>query len=175
MPVGTQGSVKGLTPDQVAATGSQIILANTYHLMLRPGADEGRVSGVFEDLPRNSHMNFTMVSRISELEKGECGWGCINGNVYLKLRPGADAEAINRQLAAWEKRNIPPVDVGGVKVSEGDAFDWKLVNVRDVHLGKAQAAAMSPGNDKRCKGATITVGLLSSQALASLNIPGSSL
>jgi queuine tRNA-ribosyltransferase len=37
MPVGTQGSVKGLLPDQVAATGAQIILANTYHLMLRPG------------------------------------------------------------------------------------------------------------------------------------------
>ncbi len=37
MPVGTQGSIKGITPDQVAATGSQIILANTYHLMLRPG------------------------------------------------------------------------------------------------------------------------------------------
>src|SRR5262245_52949409 len=38
MPVGTQGSVKGLLPDQVAATGAQIILANTYHLMLRPGS-----------------------------------------------------------------------------------------------------------------------------------------
>ena len=37
MPVGTQGSVKGLTPEQVLATGSQIILGNTYHLMLRPG------------------------------------------------------------------------------------------------------------------------------------------
>ncbi len=37
MPVGTQGSVKGLLPDSVAATGSQIILANTYHLLLRPG------------------------------------------------------------------------------------------------------------------------------------------
>jgi queuine tRNA-ribosyltransferase len=37
MPVGTQGSIKGVTPDQVAATGSQIILANTYHLFLRPG------------------------------------------------------------------------------------------------------------------------------------------
>lgn len=37
MPVGTQGTVKGLLPDHVAATGSQIILANTYHLMLRPG------------------------------------------------------------------------------------------------------------------------------------------
>jgi queuine tRNA-ribosyltransferase len=38
MPVGTQGSVKGVTPDHVAATGSQIVLANTYHLMLRPGS-----------------------------------------------------------------------------------------------------------------------------------------
>src|SRR5438067_13624617 len=37
MPVGTQGTVKGILPDHVAATGSQIILANTYHLMLRPG------------------------------------------------------------------------------------------------------------------------------------------
>ena len=37
MPVGTQGTVKGVLPDHVAATGSQIILANTYHLMLRPG------------------------------------------------------------------------------------------------------------------------------------------
>src|SRR4051794_2612262 len=37
MPVGTQGTIKGLLPDHIAATGSQIILANTYHLMLRPG------------------------------------------------------------------------------------------------------------------------------------------
>jgi queuine tRNA-ribosyltransferase len=38
MPVGTQGTIKGILPDHVAATGAQIILANTYHLMLRPGA-----------------------------------------------------------------------------------------------------------------------------------------
>src|SRR5215471_19167204 len=37
MPVGTQGTVKGVMPDHLASTGSQIILANTYHLMLRPG------------------------------------------------------------------------------------------------------------------------------------------
>jgi queuine tRNA-ribosyltransferase len=37
MPVGTQGSIKGVLPDQVQATGTQIILTNTYHLMLRPG------------------------------------------------------------------------------------------------------------------------------------------
>lgn len=39
MPVGTRATVKGLTPDQVATTGTQIVLANTYHLMLRPGAE----------------------------------------------------------------------------------------------------------------------------------------
>ena len=37
MPVGTHGAVKAMTPDQVAATGAQVVLANTYHLALRPG------------------------------------------------------------------------------------------------------------------------------------------
>ena len=39
MPVGTRAAVKGLTPAQIAETGTQIILANTYHLMLRPGVE----------------------------------------------------------------------------------------------------------------------------------------
>jgi len=39
MPVGTQGTVKGLSPEAVAATGAEIVLGNTYHLMLRPTAE----------------------------------------------------------------------------------------------------------------------------------------
>jgi queuine tRNA-ribosyltransferase len=39
MPVGTQASVKALSPEDVRAAGSEILLANTYHLMLRPGAE----------------------------------------------------------------------------------------------------------------------------------------
>lgn len=39
MPVGTQGSVKTLTPFEVAETGARIVLGNTYHLWLRPGAE----------------------------------------------------------------------------------------------------------------------------------------
>src|SRR5258705_541809 len=38
MRVGTQGSVKGLSPADLRASGTQILLANTYHLMLRPGS-----------------------------------------------------------------------------------------------------------------------------------------
>jgi len=37
MPVGTHGAVKAMTPEQVARTGAEVVLANTYHLMLRPG------------------------------------------------------------------------------------------------------------------------------------------
>jgi queuine tRNA-ribosyltransferase len=39
MPVGTAGTVKGMLPDAVAQTGAEILLGNTYHLMLRPGAE----------------------------------------------------------------------------------------------------------------------------------------
>jgi queuine tRNA-ribosyltransferase len=47
MPVGTAGTVKGITPDQLRSAGAGMILANTYHLMLRPGAETvARLGGV---------------------------------------------------------------------------------------------------------------------------------
>src|SRR5688572_13074606 len=45
MPVGTYGTVKGLTPADVRATGAQILLGNTFHLMLRPGEQLVRTLG----------------------------------------------------------------------------------------------------------------------------------
>ena len=39
MPVGTAATVKAMMPESVAATGADILLGNTYHLMLRPGAE----------------------------------------------------------------------------------------------------------------------------------------
>lgn len=45
MPVGTQATVKAMKPEDVERTGAQIILSNTYHLMLRPGSDIVREAG----------------------------------------------------------------------------------------------------------------------------------
>jgi queuine tRNA-ribosyltransferase len=45
MPVGTYGSVKSVTPEEVAADGAEIILGNTFHLMLRPGTEVIRKHG----------------------------------------------------------------------------------------------------------------------------------
>jgi queuine tRNA-ribosyltransferase len=55
MPVGTVGTVKAMYPEQVRETGADILLGNTYHLMLRPGAERVAALGglhVFMDWPR---------------------------------------------------------------------------------------------------------------------------
>lgn len=49
MPVGTYASVKSMRPEQVAESGAQILLANTFHLMLRPGTDVIRAHGDLHD------------------------------------------------------------------------------------------------------------------------------
>jgi queuine tRNA-ribosyltransferase len=52
MPVGTYGSVKSLTPEEVANTGAEILLGNTFHLMLRPGTDIITQHGDLHDFMR---------------------------------------------------------------------------------------------------------------------------
>ncbi|MCE2570820.1 tRNA guanosine(34) transglycosylase Tgt [Motilimonas eburnea] len=49
MPVGTYGTVKGMTPEEVADTGAQILLGNTFHLWLRPGQAVMRKHGDLHD------------------------------------------------------------------------------------------------------------------------------
>ena len=47
MPVGTAATVKAATVDTVRSTGAEMVLCNTYHLMLRPGAERvGRLGGL---------------------------------------------------------------------------------------------------------------------------------
>jgi queuine tRNA-ribosyltransferase len=52
MPVGTLGAVKTLSPEEVAGVGSSMILANTYHLYLRPGHERVRALGGLHDFMR---------------------------------------------------------------------------------------------------------------------------
>lgn len=59
MPVGTAGSVKGLTPFEVAETGARIVLGNTYHLWLRPGPDVIAGQGGLHKFTRWPHAMLT--------------------------------------------------------------------------------------------------------------------
>jgi queuine tRNA-ribosyltransferase len=74
MPVGTAGTVKALTVEQVASTGSDIILGNTYHLMLRPGGERiARLGGLHRfmrwDKPILTDSGGYQVMSLSQLRK----------------------------------------------------------------------------------------------------------
>src|SRR5580698_3013686 len=76
MPVGTQASVKGVHHDDVRAAGTELLLANTYHLMLRPGAERGAALGGLHDFMRWPFPILTdsggfQVMSLSELRKVE--------------------------------------------------------------------------------------------------------
>ena len=74
MPVGTQGTVKATFIDDVIKTGSEIILSNTYHLMIRPGVDRIQsVGGLHNfmncDLPILTDSGGFQVMSLSKLNK----------------------------------------------------------------------------------------------------------
>ena len=102
-----------------------------------------KITGVLKDLPKNSHMKINAILRLdfnaffAEEPQFLTCWGCQSGWVYLKTKPGVDIRQLEAQLPAWEKRNIPDEDNGGVHFNQGDDQDWHFVNVVDIHLGKA--------------------------------------
>jgi queuine tRNA-ribosyltransferase len=76
MPVGTQATVKGLAPEAVRASGADIVLANTYHLMLRPGAERIAMLGGLHKFMNWPHAILTdsggfQVMSLSQLRKVE--------------------------------------------------------------------------------------------------------
>ena len=114
-----------------------------------------KINGVLKDLPKNSHMKVNAIMRLdyptfnaNNPQFLTC-WGCQSGWVFVKLRPGTDVKQLQAQEPAWEKRNIPDQPNGSIRFNQGDDQDWHFVNLTDVHLGRAQNGAMTPGNDER--------------------------
>lgn len=135
--------------------GTEDVVGKTMSVITKGKHVDYQIVGVLKDLPKNSHFRINALIRIDlptyyarEPQSLTC-WGCQNGYVYLRLRPGADVKAMAAMLPAWEKRNIPDVMQGDIRTNQGDEQDWHFVNVRDIHLGEGQVGAMTPGNDRR--------------------------
>ena len=104
MPVGTQATVKACTIDDIKKTGSEIILSNTYHLMIRPGVERiNKVGGLHQfmncDLPILTDSGGFQVMSLSKLnkidkEKGEIFNSHVDGKKFY-LSP---EESIRIQL-----------------------------------------------------------------------------
>jgi queuine tRNA-ribosyltransferase len=107
MPVGTQGAVKGVTHRDLDALGAQIMLANTYHLYLRPGADRvARLGGLhrFIGWPKplltdsGGYQVFSLAARRTVREEGVTFRSHLDGSEHL-LTPESAAE-VQAQLGS---------------------------------------------------------------------------
>lgn len=100
MPVGTQATVKAMTPEEVRSTGADILLGNTYHLMLRPGAERVAALGGLHTFMNWPHAILTdsggfQVMSLSQLrkisEKGVTFRSHLDGTLY-ELTPERSIE-----------------------------------------------------------------------------------
>jgi putative ABC transport system permease protein len=159
-----RGSVAGLDQVNTAALsqsealrryGTEDVVGRTMTVISKGKTRDFRIVAVIRDLPKNTSFRINTLARIDfpsyfvNEENALTCWACHSGWVFVRLKPGADAGAIEAGLQAWEKRNIPDEDAGEAHFNAGDREDWHLANIRDVHLGKAQFASMVPGNDRR--------------------------
>jgi putative ABC transport system permease protein len=133
--------------------GREDVVGQTLTMVSRGISTDYRITGIARDLPHNTHIRFTMVARIDiarfmhESPEFMTNWGWQSGWYYFALRPGADPAAIQAALPAWERRNIEDQVFGNQRTNQGDEQDWRVAGIRGVHLGEAQDATMTPGND----------------------------
>ncbi len=146
--------------------GTIDVVGRTLGIVTGRGATDYQITGIVEDPPRDSHLALSVVARVdfptlygSPNAPFLTQWMPKNGWVYARLRAGADVAEIMRQMPAWERRNIPDEVSGGQRTNPGTNIDWRLVNVRDVHLGDA-GDGMRPINDRGTILALSIVGLL---------------
>ena len=135
--------------------GTDQVVGRTLTVISRGLKRDFKITGVLKTLPKNSSLKIDAILRLdyvafnSDAPQVLKCWGCQSGWVYLKLKPGSDVKAMQAQEPAWEERNIPDEINGNLRSNPGDEQDWHFVNLKDVHLGKAQEGVMTPGNDQR--------------------------
>ncbi|MEC9009262.1 MAG: tRNA guanosine(34) transglycosylase Tgt [Planctomycetota bacterium] len=150
MPVGTRGTVKGLWPEQLVETGAEMVLANTYHLALRPGAEVvEELGGLHQfmqwDGPILTDSGGFQVFSLAEMarltDEGVSFKSHIDGS-WLDLTPER-AVALQEQLGAdciMCLDECPPHDVPGEKLLRAvdRTTDWAR-RCRDAQKRSDQA------------------------------------
>ena len=123
-------------------------VGRTVTTIVSEGRRDLRVSAVFKPLPKTSHQAFSMIRSYSEKDIDpylRTSWGGYSGYTYVKLRPGADVNAINATLDGWKEREAPKNMVGGTLESEARAAHFRLVPLAAIHLGDGKGGPA--GND----------------------------
>ncbi len=152
MPVGTAGTVKGQMPEDVAAAGADIILGNTYHLMLRPTAERiAKLGGLHKfmdwDRPILTDSGGFQVMSLSELrkitEEGVAFRSHIDGSKHM-ISPERSME-IQRLLGsdivmAFDECTPYPAEKKVVRTSMEMSMRWAKRSREGFDVGEEHAA-----------------------------------
>jgi queuine tRNA-ribosyltransferase len=144
MPVGTYGTVKAMTPEELRELGAEIILGNTFHLMLRPGTDIIRAHGDLHDFmhwqgPILTDSGGFQVFSLGELrkleERGVSFRSPVNGDPVF-LGP-EESMAVQRALGSdivmiFDECTPYPADEGQARTSMELSLRWARRS-RDAH------------------------------------------
>ncbi|HEX6740791.1 MAG TPA: FtsX-like permease family protein [Sphingomicrobium sp.] len=149
------GSAVLTRSEAIKQFGTDNVVGRTFTMISRGIKFDFKINGVIKDVPKNSSLKINAIIRLdypsfnaNNPQFLTC-WGCQSGWVFVKMRPGTDVRQLEAQMPAWEKRNIPDEPTGDLPYNAGDDQDWHFVNLKDVHLGKAQDGSLTPGNDRR--------------------------
>ena len=138
MPVGTLATIKGVFVDDVKLTGTEIILGNTYHLMIRPGTEiiekfKPITSRIAEK--RRNAPNFDKELLMSEIEIGERG--------ILDLIRTYDPDS-GVPLAAYINQNLPKRAIEASRRVLGEEFTADVTEARTVTAEETADVDVTP-------------------------------
>ena len=154
MPVGTSATVKAMRPAEVRATGADIILGNTYHLMLRPGAERvARLGGLHQfsgwDRPILTDSGGYQVMSLSALrkitEEGVSFQSHLDGSKHM-LSPERSME-IQRLLGSDIVMAFDECPANGVSRDEAIDGGWFGPRVTDAARKRLGDVALLPFTD----------------------------
>jgi queuine tRNA-ribosyltransferase len=126
MPVGTQGSVKTLTPDEVASTGARVVLGNTYHLWQRPGPESVAALGGLHGFTRWPHAMLTDSGGFQAFSlAGKTARGGGRTDKESLVRPSEDGFTFRSHLDGT-KRHLSPEEAVRVQGLLGADIQMQL-------------------------------------------------
>lgn len=109
---------------------------------------EYQVAGVFEDIPSNSHLKFDILLSYKNIERVYPkevleNWGHTGFYTYLRLKPGADPNALERKLV-----DLVESTIGDIEKKDGEMIRLKMQPLLDIHLTSHFMQEYEPGGDR---------------------------
>ena len=140
MPVGTYGTVKGMTPEELDATGAQICLGNTFHLMLRPGTEIIKKHGDLHDFMQwqkpiltdsGGFQVFSLGALRKITEEGVAFASPVNGDkLFMSPEISMDIQAVLNSDIAMQFDECTPYETNGITTDEKTAKNSLELSLR---------------------------------------------